>query len=362
MRGENRWYIDLAIVGGLTGFILFVIVIGVGGWFRAGFAVLLVTLLPGYALVALLFPAGEGKASRAFDENKRGLRNSLSGKTGIDPVERFVLSVSSSLVLVSVIALVANFTPWGITLIPILFGTAGLTLILALSALGRRARLPPRRRYAPNFSRLVSNVRYSVPRSGFSVDDTWTRRFNVALVASLLLFAGTVGFAAMNPPQSDGFTEFYVETGNVTAETQSMYPSQFGAGETRELPVAVTNQEHERTEYTLFVLLQQIDGDDADATVREERQLGTESFALEPDATRNLSLSITPRTTGTDLRLVLLLYEGEPPTDPSIDTAYRVLRLPIDVEDGSGVVSESSTDPSPGLDASERTSNRLTVT
>lgn len=358
MRAENQWYVDLAVVGALTGLTLFVIVVGVGGLVRAGLAVLLVTLLPGYALIALLFPAEGSESSRMFDEDKRGLHSPVSGKTGVDTVERFVLSTASSLVLVSLVALLANFTPWGITLMPILFGTAGLTLLLALGALGRRAGLPPRRRYSPNPSQLISNVRYSMPRSTFSVDDAWTRRFNVALVASLLLFAGSIGFAAVNPPQSDGFTEFYVETENVTSDTQSIYPSQFTAGETQELPVAVSNHEHERMDYSLIVLLQQVDGAAADATVREQRQLVAESFTLEPNATRNVSLSITPRTTGTDLRLVLLLYQDEPPTDPSIDTAYRALRLPIDVDGGSGFVAESSADPSARLNAAERTSNR----
>ncbi len=35
---------------------------------------------------------------------------------------------------------------------------------------------------------------------------------------------------------------------------------------------------------------------------------------------------------GDDLRLTLLLYNGEPPAEPTADNAYRVARLPIEVE------------------------------
>lgn len=334
MTWEDRWYLDLAIVGVFTGLALLAIVSGSDGWPRAVLTVLLVTLLPGYALIALLFPEKGNEAVRAFDENERGLSNPLPGKRGLDPVERFVFSVATSLVLVPLVALGANFTPWGITLTPILFGIAGLTLLFVFGALARRALLPPDRRHVPALSQIVSNVRYSSPKTGFSAGDTWTRRFNIALAASLLLFAASVGFAAMNPPQSEGFTEFYVETGDVTGDTQSMYPSQFTTGESRELSVAVTNQEHERMDYTMVVLLQEVDGTGDDATVRQEQRLARESFTLERGATENISLSITPRTAGTDLRLALLLYQGEPPEDPSMETAYRVLRLPIDVAGG----------------------------
>lgn len=348
MTWENRWYVDLALVGVLTGLALLAIVAGSGGWLRSLLTALLVTLLPGYALIALLYPEAGKEASRTFDENERGLNNPLPGKRGVDPIERFAFSVAASLILVPLVALVANFTPWGITRTPILFGTAGLTLLFVFGALARRARLLPEHRHVPAPSQVVSNVGYSTPKTGFRTGNDWTRRFNIALVASLLLLAASVGVAAMNPPQSDGFTEFYVETGNVTADTQSMYPSQFTTGESRELTVAVTNHEHERTSYSMIVLLQRVDGSGDNATVQEERQLTQESFALEPEATENVSLSITPRTAGTDLRLGLLLYRGEPPADPSMENAYRVLRLPIDVAEspGSGAQSESEFDAS----------------
>jgi len=357
MTGENRWYVDLATVVVITGFALLVIVTGGDGWLRTALTVPLVTILPGYALFAFLYPGNGSEAIRTFDENERGLHNPLPGKEGIDPVERFALSVVASVVLVPLIALGANFTPWGITLTPILFGTAGFTLLLSFGALVRRARLHPEERYTPTPSRVISNVLYSAPRSEFAGDNSRTRRFNILLVASLLLLAGSVGFAAVNPPQSEGFTEFYVETENVTGDTQSMYPSQFSAGESRELPVVVSNQEHEQTDYTVFVLLQQVEGTGDDATVSEERELTRESVTVEQGSTRNVSLSITPRSTGTNLRLAVLLYQGDSPSDPSIETADQALRLPIVVEDDAGSTSTSAG----SLDAPERTLTRTAV-
>ena len=331
MASENRWYLDLALVVFLTGLVFLMVTIGTTGWLRAGLVIPFVTLLPGYALIAFLFPGAGKDASRTFDENETGLQNPLLQREGVDPIERVVFSVVASIVLVPLVALVANFTPWGITLEPILVGTASLTLLFTFGALGRRARLPLDRRYVLKPSQVLSNVQYSTPRNVFRGGQGQVRLFNIALGISVLLFAVSVGYAALNPPQGGGFTEFYVETGNVTGDTQSMYPSQFDAGETRELSVAVTNQEHEQVQYHLVVLLQRTDGAGSRVDVIEEQRLTERSFTTSQGATQNLSLSVSPTMTGSDLRLGLLLYRGAVPADPSFENAYRSLRLPIDV-------------------------------
>jgi len=85
---------------------------------RTVLGILLVLFLPGYSLIAALFP-------------RRG---------DLDSVERVALSFGLSIAVTPLIGLVLNYTPWGIRLDPILVGLAGFTLIMCLiSHLRRRS-------------------------------------------------------------------------------------------------------------------------------------------------------------------------------------------------------------------------------
>jgi uncharacterized membrane protein len=77
-----------------------------------------VLFVPGYVTVEALFPKG----------------------TELDSIERFALSVGLSLALVPLVGLLLNYTPWGISLTPILVSLCILTAGLAVIALARRYR------------------------------------------------------------------------------------------------------------------------------------------------------------------------------------------------------------------------------
>jgi len=78
-----------------------------------------VLFIPGYVTVEALFPKGH-----QFDE-----------------IEHFALSVGLSLTLVPLIGLLLNYTPWGITLTPIVISLALFTLALSFLALERKYQL-----------------------------------------------------------------------------------------------------------------------------------------------------------------------------------------------------------------------------
>lgn len=87
--------------------------------------------LPGYALVKALF-----------------LRE-LPVKTAdgtLDSIERFALSIGLSLALVPMLGLVLNYTPWGITLMPVTLSLAALTASVATIAVIREYQA--RRKYS----------------------------------------------------------------------------------------------------------------------------------------------------------------------------------------------------------------------
>jgi uncharacterized membrane protein len=55
----------------------------------------------------------------------------------MDTVERTALSLSMSLALTPIVGLILNYTPWGITLTPIVLSLFALTLVFATAAVIR---------------------------------------------------------------------------------------------------------------------------------------------------------------------------------------------------------------------------------
>ncbi|WP_265110950.1 DUF1616 domain-containing protein [Halosolutus halophilus] len=329
MSDSNWWFSDQAIVIAITGALTYGIFSGIGGVARIALAIPLVLFLPGYALVSALFPDRPTDDYQSFDEEKTGLGNPLLVDGGLEAVERFVLSVAFSVALVPAITLFASVTPGVLSVEPVLSGLSVLTIVLALIAIGSRYRCAPDRRYVPSlsaaplfFTRTRPSL-YSGPNH---------RPYNAAIVVGLILLLASAGFAVANPPQHDGFTEFAIETENVTGETETMYESNYTAGETQELTATITNREHEERSYTTVVLLQRVSYDDGNATVHETAELDRKSVTVPDGATHEQTLNVTPTMREGELRLTLLLYDGEPSSEPAADDAYRVIRLPIEVE------------------------------
>lgn len=105
------------------------------GPLRISFAIPFIIFIPGYCLVAALYPR----------------RDSLDG------IERLALSFGTSIAVVPLIGLVLNYTPWGIRLTPILLSVAGFILALCAVAAYRRSRLHHEERFS---------VRLVLPRVG----------------------------------------------------------------------------------------------------------------------------------------------------------------------------------------------------
>lgn len=87
---------------------------------RIVLGLLLVLFLPGYSLIAALFP----------------------GKDDLDGIERIALSFAMSIVIVPLLGLALNYTPFGIQLVPILLVLSTFTVSLAVVAYVRRCGLP----------------------------------------------------------------------------------------------------------------------------------------------------------------------------------------------------------------------------
>jgi uncharacterized membrane protein len=306
-----------------------------------------VLFVPGYALVAALFPergpdrtgeAGDGPAGP--DPDPEAGTDADAG--GIDGIERVALAFGTSIAVVPLLGLVLNFTPFGIRLVPVVASVGGFTLVATGVAAVRRRDLPDAERFRVPYRAWLAAARAEL----FEPDDRTDAALNVLLAASVVLAAASVGYAVAVPKQGESFTEFYLLTegadGDLVADG---YPTEFTAGEGRSLVVGIGNQEHERVNYTVVVQLDRVRVANDSTTVLERTELRRFTPGLAHNGTWQRSHVVTPRTTGERLRLTYLLYRDAPPATPSVDTAYREVHLWVNVSAPAGASA------SPGLAA-----------
>jgi len=100
---------------------------------RVVLGLLLLLFMPGYSLTAILFP-------RKYD---------------LDGIERVALSFGLSIVVVSLLGLGLNYTPFGIKLAPTLIVLSIFTISLSLGTWIRRMKLPAEERFRVTFEMLL---------------------------------------------------------------------------------------------------------------------------------------------------------------------------------------------------------------
>ncbi|MHB9286816.1 DUF1616 domain-containing protein [Halobacteriales archaeon Cl-PHB] len=319
------WFADLVAAFGLTvgsaGFLWG----GLGGWPRVVLALPLVLFLPGYALVSAVFPrAGETPTGMpTFDDDTSRQAPSTAAEPG--HLGRIVLSVVASVAVVPMAVLVLDVSSYPIRPEPVLLTVAVTTVGLLAVATLRRLRVVPANRYEFDASAL--------PRLHYSDADThrfsrskWDARLpNLVLAVGALLLLSSVGYAAVNQPTGPAYTEFRVETENMTADSQSLYPATLSGESTVE--TVVTNHEGESADYTVVAVMQASEGGESSVVGRASQTVAA------GDQTR-IPVTIQPSGSG-DRRLVLLLYRGDAPQNPSAESAYRTLRLQVSVGGGS---------------------------
>lgn len=271
--------------------------------------------LPGYALVAALFPKVPDDGSDADD------RFSTIAAPG--HVERIALSLAGTLVVVPLVALVVNFSPFDLTTLPLLVGTTVTTVAIVATAAWRRASLPADQRYGPTADDVAA-LRPAFP----TANERWLP--TLVLVAGLLVAAATTGYALTVPPQNEEFSEFYLLSGGETLDSNG-YPAELSLNETATVTVAVENHEGESVNYTVVASLQRVREQNGTTRVLEKQELDRFSSQVGPNGRWQVDHELSPTLIGSDLRLTYLLYQGEPPADPTAATADRTLHLWIDV-------------------------------
>ena len=292
-----------------------------------------VLFLPGYALIAALFPErGPTNGDEPGREKETGnaAPSATAEDNGIDGIERVALSFGTSIAVVPLLGLVLNFTPWGIRLVPILITVSGFTVIAVAVAAARRKALPENERFAVPYRRWY----YSATDELFHPDSRGDAILNVLLIGSILLATASVGYAVAVPKQGESFSELYLltedEDGELVADN---YPQELVVGEPASLVVGVGNQEHRTVNYTVVVSLQRVEVANNSTTVVETDQLRMFSPRVAHNETWQRQHQIEPTMTGERLRLTYLLYKAAPPSSPSVETAYREVHLWVTIRE-----------------------------
>lgn len=288
-------------------------------------AIPLVVFVPGYVLLAILFP---GRGDRPANDREHSFPRDPRTIDSLDLVERAALSFGMSVALVPLFALVVG-NVWGYDPGIVLTAlTVGLLVGIALAVV-QRLRCAPSNRFTIPVRRWSREFHEATFRPDNAIDAAAT----VALAVGVLLAVGAIGYAVATPYQSGASSTLYLVTENETGtEIAADYPTEFTAGQSRALTVGVKNDEEQRQAYTILVTLEEVRTDGGQATVTATRELDRLSTVVPAGETWTSTHSVAPTLEGENLRLHYALYRGaEAPADPASASAYRDAYLWINV-------------------------------
>jgi uncharacterized membrane protein len=216
MKVDNR--VLLILVCCLTLF-LFPVTAFSSGLLRIALGFLCLLFFPGYALISALFPKQDT----------------------LNLIERVALGFGLSIAIVPLIGLALNYTPWGITLNPILIAVGSFIFVTSLIGIIRQQMMSGDQRF------------------GITLDWDWSavREMNrmskilLALVfVATLALAGLVTYSVVKPSPSPKPSEFYLLNSAGKAEN---YPRQVKPGSPVNIMVSVINNEVAPTAYRVKI-------------------------------------------------------------------------------------------------------------
>jgi uncharacterized membrane protein len=291
MAGNQKFPSDLLLVAGLVIFMDIFVLIPVlrGSFIRVALGLPMLLFLPGYSLIAMLFPE----------------------KSGLEGMERIALSVAMSVSVVSLIGLALGYTSWGIKEMPLLTSFSVFTLLMLAGAYVRRRHLPADRAFKVSFRALAL-----VLISGFMGEPKSKGEKNLRIILALffLILIGTGVYVVLVPQEREPFTEFYILGTNGMANN---YTTNFIEGESGTYIIGIANHEYRTMDYTMEVRLQ-----NESLPLPENLQ----HIRLAQNKTLEEPLEITPSVKGKNMKLEFLLFNETEKNVP-----YKDLRLWINV-------------------------------
>jgi uncharacterized membrane protein len=282
---------------------------------RIPLGLLMVLFVPGYALIAALFPK----------------------KADLDGIERVALSFGLSIAVVPLIGLGLNYTPWGIRLTPVAVSLAIFTIAMSFAAYWRRMSLSAEERFSIHFRETIGAWKGEVLADSKSRID---RALTVILIITILLSIAALVYVIVTPKQGEKFTEFYILGPGGKAYD---YPTNVLEGNKSTVIVGVVNHEYQTVNYTMKILLNNTPWDNVTAERTPMYDRGviipvlSTNLTLEHNETREMRIDYVLNHTGDLQKLEFLLYR-----EGNFTSSYRDLHLWVNV-------SQNMSNPS-GLD------------
>ena len=242
----------------------------------------MVLFIPGYVLIAALFPK----------------------KEDLEGVERIALSFGLSIAVVPLLGLLLNFT-FGIRLVPIMLSLSSYSIVIAIIAEYRREKLPSEERFYVPFNKVYESFEREIKIPKNRTDMILT----IILVISIIIALGMIYFVITAPRIGERFTEFYILGPSGKAD----YPIELKYNSPSKILVGVVNNEYTPHNYTVRVML-------------DNEVLTDVMFALAHNGTWKNNVTFIPEIRGNGLKLGFLLYRENNFTIP-----YRVLHLWVNV-------------------------------
>jgi uncharacterized membrane protein len=291
---------------------------------RAILAMPLLLFVPGYALVAAIYP-------KCTDSDRGDFlypEEITDTDTGLHVIERMLLSVGMSVAVLPILGVVIWATVGGISTDIVLFGVSTFTLGAIAVAVFRRTNLAAAEQFRISPSRGIRRF-----RSWIVGPSTWKTVVNVLLVGAIVLSVATLTFAFVVPVTGESYTSAILVTEQDGEFVTDNYPTNFTAGEPETLTLILSNHEGRTTNYTIVTTVERVNRSGGDITIVAQSELDRSTMRLASDETVREQYTLAPELTGENLRLSYYVYKGQAPASPNDDSAYRDLHLWITVVD-----------------------------
>jgi len=287
---------------------------------RLRLSVVAVTLffLPGYAVTTLLFPT-QPTGQQSEHESAPGYW------------ERAALAVGMSVVFLPLLGMLLSVFSLGVTPVTGMAVVSMVTILALAGGVIRRNQYQAERRY--QLSIPFAKLRDQANAWRRPDDDTqWVdKALSGLLVVAIIAAAMSFAFVVTAPSEPATYTEASLlaeaDSGELVAEN---YPTEFDLGDEASLAVDITNYEGESVTYSVVVQQQRLT-DSETPTVVDREELQTERSTVADGETWRYDHTLEPTFSGSQLRVVYLIYKGEPPEQPTVDNADEHLSVSIDV-------------------------------
>ena len=278
MAIDNR-KILIAII--IITLVLFPVVAFTTGPLRIVLGTLFVIFIPGYTLISALFPKKEDMGG----------------------IERVALSFGSSIAIVPLIGLILNYTPWGISLYPILISISIFIVVTSAISDYRQHKLSEN-------ERLSFLCKLNLP--DMAAMNKFDKFLYVLLIVVVIASLVSIGYVVAKPKQDENFTEFYILGPEGKAEN---YPYEILLGDSADIIVTIINYEHKPASYLVEI------------TIDGSENTGIDFGTLVHEEKREKEVGFTSPVLGNNQKVAFYLYQNDA-DDPYFDSP---LHLYVDV-------------------------------